>query len=188
VKVKSDDLYSINDGHKHAETGGGLKNLPWFLLVVVLIVLDQYTKGIADGALEYGQPVRVFSWLNMTLQYNPGAAFSFLADAGGWQRYFFSTIAAIVSIVLAIWLYRLPSAQRLLGFSLALILAGAIGNLWDRIVLGHVIDFISVHYKQRYFPAFNIADSAISIGAVCMILDALIHRDQYAAKVEETHP
>jgi signal peptidase II len=153
------------------------KSLPtvvWYTLALVIIVLDQVTKGMAEHYLEYARPVVLTSWFNLTLQYNPGAAFSFLSDAGGWQRYFFSGIAVVISAVLVVWLYRLPTAQRLLPLSLALILGGAIGNLWDRVALGHVVDFISVHYGGYFFPAFNIADSAISVGAVLMILDSIL--------------
>lgn len=153
------------------------KSLPtvvWYTLALVIIVLDQVTKGMAEHYLEYARPVALTSWFNLTLQYNPGAAFSFLSDAGGWQRYFFSGIAVVISAVLVVWLYRLPTTQRLLPLSLALILGGAIGNLWDRVALGHVVDFISVHYGGYFFPAFNIADSAITVGAVLMILDSIL--------------
>ena len=146
----------------------------WYSLALLIIVLDQVTKGMAEQYLEYGRPVVLTSWFNLTLQYNPGAAFSFLSDAGGWQRYFFSGIAVVISAVLVVWLYRLPTTQRMLPLSLALILGGAIGNLWDRVALGHVVDFISVHYGGYFFPAFNIADSAISVGAVLMILDSVL--------------
>jgi signal peptidase II len=123
----------------------------------------------------------VFSWFNLTLQYNTGAAFSFLSDAGGWQRYFFTGVAVLISAVLVVWLYRMPRQQRLLALALALILGGALGNVWDRLVLGHVVDFISVHYGGRYFPAFNLADSAISLGAALMIFDSLFGRESGAS-------
>jgi signal peptidase II len=152
----------------------------WYGLALVLIVLDQYTKGLASGNLDYGRPVEVFSWFNLTLQHNSGAAFSFLSDAGGWQRYFFSIIAAVISVVLVIWLFRLQDKQWLLALSLALILGGALGNLWDRLALGYVVDFISVHYGGRYFPAFNIADSAISVGAACMLLESFLSKEDGA--------
>lgn len=155
----------------------GIYSLPFFGLALVVILLDQYTKGLASGGLEYGQPVRVFWWFNLTLQHNMGAAFSFLNDAGGWQRYFFSAAAIVISTALAIWLYVMPRGQRLLALSLGLILGGALGNLWDRVALGYVVDFISVHYDNYYFPAFNIADSAISVGAVGMLLDSFVYRD-----------
>lgn len=154
----------------------GVHALRWYALAVVLILLDQYTKGLASGALEYARPRAVFSWFNLTLQHNSGAAFSFLSDAGGWQRYFFSGIAVVISTVLIVWLYRMPRGQWLLALSLALILGGALGNLWDRLTLGYVVDFISVHYGPYYFPAFNLADSAITAGAACMLLDSFIQR------------
>ncbi|MEZ5503945.1 MAG: signal peptidase II [Halioglobus sp.] len=156
----------------------GLQSLPWFGLALLVILLDQYTKGLASSALDYGKPVRVFWWFNLTLQHNTGAAFSFLNDAGGWQRYFFSAVAVGISAVLAVWLCVMPRGQRLLALSLGLIIGGALGNLWDRVVLGHVVDFISVHYENYYFPAFNVADSAISVGAACMLLDSFLHRDR----------
>lgn len=149
----------------------------WYVLVAVLIFVDQYTKGLATEHLQYGLPREVFPWFDLTLFHNRGAAFSFLNDAGGWQRYFFAAVASAVSVALVIWLYRLPRGQILMALSLSLILAGAIGNLWDRVTLGYVIDFISVHYKQYYFPAFNIADSAITVGAMGMLYDAFLHRD-----------
>ncbi len=155
----------------------GVSALRWYGLALLVIVLDQYTKGLASSSLEYGQPVRMFSWFNLTLQHNTGAAFSFLNDAGGWQRYFFSLVAVGISAVLVVWLYRMPRQQRLLALSLGLILGGALGNLWDRLVLGYVVDFISVHYEQHYFPAFNVADSAISVGAALMLWDSFINRN-----------
>lgn len=152
--------------------------LRWYLLALVVIVLDQYTKGLATAALDYGRPQPVFSWFNLTLQHNTGAAFSFLSDAGGWQRYFFSVVAVVISIALAVWLLTLSSGQWLLALSLGLILGGALGNLWDRLAHGYVVDFISVHYGGWYFPAFNIADSAISVGAACLLLDSFLARDR----------
>lgn len=154
----------------------GVHALGWYALAVVVILLDQYTKALASGALEYARPQAVFSWFNLTLQHNSGAAFSFLSDAGGWQRYFFSGIAVVISAVLIVWLYRMPRGQWLLALSLGLILGGALGNLWDRLTLGYVVDFISVHYGPYYFPAFNLADSAITAGAACMLLDSFIQR------------
>ena len=120
----------------------------------------------------------VFPWFNLTLQHNTGAAFSFLSNAGGWQRYFFSAVAVVISIALAIWLLRLSPGQWLLALGLGLILGGALGNLWDRLALGYVVDFISVHYGGWYFPAFNIADSAITVGAGCILLDSFVARDE----------
>ena len=152
----------------------GVSAWPWFLLAAVVVLLDQYTKGLASNKLVYARPVEVFSWFNLTLQHNTGAAFSFLSDAGGWQRWFFTAIAVVISLGLAVWLVVAERGQWLLGLSLALILGGALGNLWDRVVLGYVVDFISVHYGGWYFPAFNIADSAITVGAGCMLLDSFL--------------
>ena len=141
-----------------------------------MVLLDQYTKTLATESLVYARPVEVFSWFNLTLQHNTGAAFSFLSDAGGWQRWFFTVVAVVISGVLTVWLFMAPRAHWLLGLSLALILGGAVGNVWDRVALGYVVDFISVHYQGWYFPAFNIADSAITVGAVCMLLDSFFNR------------
>jgi len=160
----------------HDASRNGLGATPWYALALLLLVADQYTKGLASTSLEYARPVEVFSWFNLTLQHNTGAAFSFLSDAGGWQRYFFTGIAAVVSAGLVVWLFLMPREQKLLALSLGLILGGAIGNLWDRVTLGYVVDFISVHYRDSYFPAFNVADSAISVGAVLMLLDSFINR------------
>lgn len=155
----------------------GLLAWRWYLLALLVIGLDQYTKALASESLQYARPVEVFSWFNLTLQHNTGAAFSFLSDAGGWQRWFFTVIALVISVGLAIWLFIAPRSQWLLSLSLALILGGAIGNVWDRMALGYVVDFISVHYRNWYFPAFNIADSAITVGAACMLLDSFLHRE-----------
>jgi signal peptidase II len=142
-----------------------------YLLALILLVLDQWTKGIADTRLAYGVPVPVLPVLDITLVYNRGAAFSFLSQAGGWQRWLFTAISSLMSIVLIVWIYRLKPAQWITGVGLSMVLAGALGNLYDRITLGYVIDFISAHYQGRYFPAFNLADSAITVGAGFLILD-----------------
>jgi signal peptidase II len=143
-----------------------------FLLVLVVISLDLWTKNMAEAYLVYNQPEFVLPILDFTLRYNPGAAFSFLADQSGWQRYFLTGIASIVSLVLAVWIFRLKAQEKLLAVGLALVLGGALGNLYDRVVLGHVVDFISFHWNDWYFPAFNVADSAISVGAVLLIIDS----------------
>jgi signal peptidase II len=159
--------------------------LPWYLLSLLVIGLDQYTKGLASASLDYARPQEVFSWFNLTLQHNTGAAFSFLSDAGGWQRYFFTVVASVISVGIIVWLILLPRGQWLLALSLGLILGGALGNLWDRVALGYVVDFISVHYRDNYFPAFNIADSAITVGAACMLLDGFLHRNPSPADGRE---
>ena len=165
----------------NATLRNGIKAWRWYLLALLLILVDQYTKALATESLVYARPVEVFSWFNLTLQHNTGAAFSFLSDAGGWQRWFFTAVAVIISVALAVWLFMASQAHWLLNLSLALILGGAIGNVWDRVALGYVVDFISVHYRGWYFPAFNIADSAITVGAACMLLDSFFNRDSEQA-------
>ncbi|MEP5568062.1 MAG: signal peptidase II [Halioglobus sp.] len=165
----------------NASLRNGVQVWRWYLLALVMILLDQYTKTLATESLTYARPVQVFPWFNLTLQHNTGAAFSFLSDAGGWQRWFFTVVALVISVALAVWLFIAPRAHWLLSLSLALILGGAIGNVWDRIALGYVVDFLSVHYQGWYFPAFNIADSAITVGAACMLLDSFLNRDSEQA-------
>lgn len=152
--------------------GKGEKTV-WLWLSLLIFLLDQGSKYLADEYLTYMQAVELLPVFDLTLVYNPGAAFSFLADAGGWQRWLFSGLALIVSLVLLLWIRRLDSTERLMAIALALILGGATGNLFDRITLGYVIDFISLHYRNYYFPSFNIADSAISLGAAVLVLDML---------------
>lgn len=147
--------------------------IKWVWLSIFIVLLDQSVKYLATNNLNYHEPVTVFTGLDLTLVHNTGAAFSFLRDAGGWQRWFFMFLSGSVSIFLIFWLYRLPPRHRWLACSLALVLGGAMGNLWDRITLGYVIDFIDVYYRQWHWPAFNVADSAISTGAVMLIIDAL---------------
>jgi len=154
-------------------TSVGRSPLVWLWLALLAIVLDQVTKIAAENLLTYAQPVYILPVLDFTLLYNPGAAFSFLADQQGWQRWFFTLVSAGVSVMLFVWLKRLPRGSVWLPVALTLILGGAIGNLIDRIAYGHVVDFISVHWGNSYFPAFNIADSAITLGAIMMALDVV---------------
>ncbi|MFO1433632.1 MAG: signal peptidase II [Candidatus Competibacteraceae bacterium] len=149
--------------------------LKWLWLSGLVIALDQVSKWLAEQVLLPGQPVPVLSFFNLTLLYNTGAAFSFLAQAGGWQHWFFLLLSLTISIALVIWLARLQRGQTLLAIALSLILGGAVGNLIDRIVHGHVIDFIQLYYQRWYWPAFNIADSAITVGAVLLVLDNLLY-------------
>lgn len=150
----------------------------WYGISLAVILLDQWTKNLAEAHLNYAEARPVTGFFDLTLAYNRGAAFSFLSDESGWQRWFFSIIAAVVSVVLVVWIWRLGSTQRVLAAGLALILGGAIGNLYDRLLLGHVVDFISVHYQHHYWPAFNIADSAITCGAVLLIVDMFLQREE----------
>ena len=150
--------------------------LPWWLLAGAVAILDQITKLLADAQLDLHRAVPVTPFFNLALMYNEGAAFSFLADAQGWQRWFFIVLSSAVSIALAVWLTRLKRHERWLAIGLSLVLGGAIGNLIDRIVYGHVVDFIQVYYQQWYWPTFNIADSAISVGATILIASSLFAR------------
>ena len=147
--------------------------LPWLWLSGLVIGLDQSSKWLAERLLAPGQPVPVLPCFNLTLLYNTGAAFSFLAQAGGWQRWFFLLLSLVISIVLVLWIGRLQHGQTLLAIALSLILGGAVGNLIDRVVHGHVIDFIDLYYERWHWPAFNVADSAITVGAILLVLDNL---------------
>lgn len=147
--------------------------LKWIWVSVVLVALDQLTKQLATAHLNYAEPVAVMPLFNLTLVHNTGAAFSFLAGAGGWQRWFFAGIAVAVSVGIVIWLKRLERDRTWEALSLSLILAGAVGNLWDRVLYGYVIDFLDFYYGTWHYPAFNVADIAISAGAVILIIDTL---------------
>ncbi len=144
-------------------------------LSAVILVLDLWTKWYAVEALVVeGNSYPIIDGLfSFTLRYNHGAAFSFLYDAGGWQRWFFAIIAAVMSVVLLVWLSRIAGKKILEALGLSLILAGALGNLYDRITLGYVVDFIDFYYQQSHFPAFNIADCGITCGAAALIWDAM---------------
>jgi len=147
----------------------------WLPLTLAVIVLDQFTKEMVLNNLAPYESIVVLPVLNITLMYNTGAAFSFLADAAGWQRWLFAALALGIGAAIVVWLRKLKArSQGLLACSLALILGGALGNVIDRIQLGHVIDFIHVHWNAAYFPAFNVADSAISVGAGLLLLDAFL--------------
>ncbi len=153
-----------------------MKKWPWFILSLVVIICDQASKYFAGVLLTPYKPLPVFPMLNFTLAYNSGAAFSFLSGAGDWHRWFFAGFSFIVSIALIIWLCRAASQTKLLSAGISLILGGAVGNLFDRAFHGYVIDFIDFYYKHYHFATFNIADSAICIGAGFFILDLLMNR------------
>ncbi|HYK26082.1 MAG TPA: signal peptidase II [Steroidobacteraceae bacterium] len=162
--------------HASAERGVRIgRGWRWLPVALLVILLDQLTKNWIAHHFAYGSRVVLLPVLEITLRYNRGAAFSMLADASGWQRWFFTGLALAVAIGIIEWLRRLDARRQwLLAISLSLILAGALGNLIDRLRLGHVIDFIVVHWKDAYFPAFNVADSAITVGAILMLLDAWV--------------
>ncbi len=142
------------------------------ILAAIILVLDLLSKRWVEFNLSYGQQIVITDFFNLVLAYNAGAAFSFLSDASGWQRWFLSTIAALVAILIVYLLYK-HTSNRLFCFALSLILGGALGNLWDRIMLGHVVDFLDFHVVGYHWPAFNLADSAIFCGACLLILDSI---------------
>ncbi len=149
--------------------------LKWLWLSIVVVILDQSSKLWIDSNMTlYERLPLIDGFFDLTLAYNTGAAFSFLADAGGWQRWFFTILSTVVTLILVVWLKRLPAHEKITAVALALIIGGAIGNLIDRIAYGHVIDFLLVYYQQWSWPAFNVADSAISVGVILMLL-ALFH-------------
>jgi signal peptidase II len=157
-------LSSSNDGQR--------SRLLWlFLLAAGIVIFDQITKSLAVSSLEYAVPRTVFPGFDLLLVHNLGAAFSMLENAGGWQRWGLAAVAAAASIFIVVWLLRLPREQKLMRVALACILGGALGNLYDRVVLGYVIDFISVYYGEWRFATFNIADVALNVGAFLIIVD-----------------
>jgi len=145
----------------------------WVILASIIVVIDQYTKGWFDSHLYYGERWQILPFFDVTLLYNPGAAFSFLAGADGWQRWFFSLIALIATVLIVYWLQRQPD-KKLFCTALSCILGGALGNVLDRILHGHVIDFILFHWQSWHFPAFNVADIAITIGAALLIIEEFL--------------
>lgn len=145
------------------------RNLPWVLVALAVLALDLITKAWVSGSLDYGQRIQVLPVFDLVLLHNPGAAFSFLAEAGGWQRVFFVVLGVFASLFLWGWMNRLQPQEKLTALALALILGGALGNLHDRILHGYVVDFLAFHWNHNYFPAFNIADAGISVGAALII-------------------
>ncbi|WP_114973824.1 signal peptidase II [Rhodoferax ferrireducens] len=158
-------------------SGAGM--LQWLGLAFIILIADQFTKVLIVGYYHLGDSTHVTSFFNVVRAHNTGAAFSFLAGASGWQRWFF-TIIGTLAAVLILWLLKSHAGQKLFAFALACILGGAIGNVIDRVMYGYVVDFLDFHWRGWHFPAFNIADSAITIGAACLILDELL-------RVRRTH-
>ena len=144
----------------------------WLGLALIILLADQFTKVLITGYYQLGDSTRVLGFFNVVRAHNTGAAFSFLANAGGWQRWFFTGIGVAAALFIT-WLLRQHAGQKLFAFAMACILGGAIGNVVDRVLYGYVVDFLDFHYAGWHFPAFNVADSAISIGAVCLIWDEL---------------
>lgn len=160
-----------------AQTGNSLR---WLWLSAAVVGLDQMTKSLAVSYLSLHEPLPVVPFFNLTLTYNPGAAFSFLSDEGGWQRWLFIALAIVVVTFLVLWLRKIPRGRVWLPLALALVLGGALGNLWDRVVLGEVVDFLDVYYDRWHWPAFNVADSAICIGAVMLLVSAFFPEERRA--------
>ncbi len=154
-------------------SSGGSNVLQWLGLAFILLLADQFTKILIVGYYHLGDSTYVTSFFNVVRVHNTGAAFSFLASAGGWQRWFFTAIGIIAAVVI-VWMIRSHPGQKLFCFALACILSGALGNVIDRLLYGYVVDFLDFHWAGWHFPAFNVADSAITIGAACLILDELI--------------
>ena len=153
-------------------SAGGL--LPWLALAILLLIADQFTKILILGYFKLHDSITITSFFNIVRAHNTGAAFSFLAAAGGWQRWFFTAIGVVATLFILYLLKKHPG-QKLFCFALACILGGAIGNVIDRLLYGYVVDFLQFHWQNRwYFPAFNVADMAITVGAACLILDELL--------------
>jgi signal peptidase II len=149
-----------------------LTMLKWLWLSVLALILDQGTKLLVDNSMQLYQSIPVLPYFNLTYVHNTGAAFSFLSEAGGWQRWFFAGLALVISVVITVWIARLKAHETLLAVALSLVLGGAVGNLIDRLAYGYVIDFIDVYVDTWHWPAFNIADSAITLGVVLMLIDS----------------
>ncbi|MBB72141.1 MAG: signal peptidase II [Legionellales bacterium] len=147
------------------------RRLPYLVLALFVVLLDQISKYLAVKLLSPIQALPIVPGLNLFLGYNHGAAFSFLSDAGGWQRWFLVGVSAIISVALLVWIFKLADKRYWTGIALALILGGALANLWDRITLGYVIDFIQVYYQQWAWPTFNVGDSAICVGAAMLVIE-----------------
>lgn len=146
---------------------------PWIGLALILLIADQFTKTLILGYYRLGDSTYVTSFFNVVRAHNTGAAFSFLADGAGWQRWLF-TVIGLAAACFIVWMLRSHAGQKLFSFAMACILGGAIGNVIDRMMHGYVVDFLDFHLQGRHFPAFNVADSAITIGAVCLVLDELL--------------
>jgi signal peptidase II len=156
-----------------SRSSAGAGMLPWLGLALVIFIADQFTKTLIVGYYQLGDSTYVTSFFDVVRVHNTGAAFSFLAGASGWQRWFFITLGLVVAVFI-VYMLRQHASQKLFAFSMASLLGGAIGNVVDRMLHGHVVDFISLHYAGWYFPAFNVADNAITAGAIGMVLDELL--------------
>ena len=157
----------------------------WYLIAFFILILDQFTKQLITGSFNYGDVQDITAYFNLVRVHNYGAAFSFLSEAGGWQRWALSSVAGIVSIGIIIWISRVPDNKHFERLALALILGGALGNLIDRMMLGYVVDFLDFHWSGIHFPAFNVADSCITLGAILLIVDSLCSDDPLSDQINE---
>ncbi len=165
-----------------------MQNLRWLWVAVLVIVLDYITKQYFSSTMQLGESISILPFFNWTLAHNYGAAFSFLHDAGGWQRWFFTAIALVVTAAMSIWMTRLPKqGANFLLIGIALVIGGALGNLYDRITLGYVVDFVHFFYHDWHFPAFNIADCGISVGAAILIIDAIFFEKKREQAAQDNH-
>jgi signal peptidase II len=167
------DPAGVQPGEASVAGGRGLR---WLWLAGIVLAFDQLIKAWVSASLSLYERFNVLPFLDITRIHNRGAAFSFLSTASGWQRWFFTALALTVSIIIVMWMRRLPPGQNRLAIGLSLVLGGALGNLWDRLQHGYVVDFIDVYYGSWHWPAFNVADSAITVGAALLILDTLAAR------------
>lgn len=153
------------------------KPMFWYVVALAVAAIDLLTKSVIENVFDFREVKEVTSFFYLTLVYNSGAAFSFLAEAGGWQRWFFAAVAIGASVLLAAWIRKEANTKPYMAFAYAFILGGALGNLYDRIVLGHVVDFLVLHYNDFYWPAFNLADSAITLGVIIIFYDVFFGKE-----------
>jgi len=180
VRVKTDawleaQLKEFLNMAKKSKSAAGASTGLWLWLSLALLVLlaDQFTKVWIVGSYQWGDILPLTSFFNLVRVHNEGAAFSFLSQAGGWQRWFFTGLGTTAALLM-VWLLQKHAGQKLFGFAIACVLGGAVGNVIDRVLYGYVVDFLDFHYAGIHFPAFNVADSAITLGAACLILDELL--------------
>ena len=152
---------------------GGLRLLHWLAFALLIVLVDQFTKLLIVGSMQLGDSRIVTDYFNIVRAHNSGAAFSFLADASGWQRWFFTGLGSVASVFM-VWLLRSHAGEKLFCFAISCVLGGAVGNVIDRVLYGYVVDFLDFHWMAMHFPAFNVADSAITLGASCLILDEVL--------------
>jgi len=152
---------------------GGIRLMHWLAIALVIVLVDQFTKLLIIGSLQLGDSTPVTTFFNIVRAHNSGAAFSFLADASGWQRWFFTGLGTVAAVVMVV-LLRSHASEKLFCFAISCVLGGAVGNVIDRVLYGYVVDFLDFHWMAMHFPAFNAADSAITLGASCLILDEIL--------------